>query len=479
MAGFLSPAVLFINTFDSPERRLMRGVFTKLPQRGYRRYVELCCGAFSMPTVAAEAGWPAGQMDTSDVGLYSSIVGTVLDPSRRLEELGVRVDGELLPVEGDKLEAGAWLLWLQLLLRTEAKPPVAYWRGMVRDLRERKAEHIGSIRSGLSAARDRLTGLRYRPLDLWRHVEEVADDPETFIYAAPPTYKAGFERFFDTKGRLTWDEPEYGVYDPRVDTARLTAHMRDRAALFICWQQQPPRRATEPTPIFARPLAQGTNVYMVANRPAEVFEMTGGPKVVPRKRTDLTPADVSPLPLDHEITAESRLEVAPIKAAVADYYRGLWLHRLNAAPGGSNGLVLLDGYAAGVIGYNEMLMSTFGGPGAKWGRRILLRFSTGAPHERYRMTRLITMVALLRSTRDRLMTGGAALFAAASDGVVTMEMTRHPESKLQRGLMELAERQKHQDGYKLAYVAPWRENDSTVLAEFAKKEAQWWASRQR
>ncbi len=54
--GFTSPAILFLNTWDAPERAFCREVFEALPARGYKRYVEPCSGAMAMPLVARNAG---------------------------------------------------------------------------------------------------------------------------------------------------------------------------------------------------------------------------------------------------------------------------------------------------------------------------------------------------------------------------------------------------------------------------------------
>ena len=38
----------------------------------------------------------------------------------------------------------------------------------------------------------------------------------TALWLQPPTYAAGFEKWYDTGGRMTWKEPEYGIFDPKT-----------------------------------------------------------------------------------------------------------------------------------------------------------------------------------------------------------------------------------------------------------------------
>jgi hypothetical protein len=472
--GFTSPSILFLNTWDAPERSYCRQIFAALPGRGYTRYVEPCAGAFAMPMVAAAAGWKPGTMESSDCSLFTAVVGTMLDRSKSFEELQVAVDGELVPVEGKtRVEQAAHLLYVQLLTRMEVRPAeVVYWQNLVHDLHMRKAAHVAQIAPKLQAMDDRLGGLRHESLDMFAHMERVLDDPHTVVSLNAPTYTAGFERFFDTKGRLTWAEPEYEVFDPDTGNDRIMAMFLDRPALLVQQQQRPPGEASHPRPVFARHLSAGQYVYLNSNRPDEVFSITGGPKVATRNVPSLEPLDLPPMPLDHELTPASSVRLLPVASNVADWYRGHWMHRLNAEPGPMNVLLVVDGYAAGVIGYNAASM-TFA-YADKWSRHIILRFAFGAPHDSYRLTRLATMVALQRSSVELWRTPLNAMALASSEGLVTVEYTRHPESKGLRGLMKIASRDKHPDGYKLVYGADWRDQSLTgVLAEFLTKETQW------
>lgn len=60
MAGFNSPSILFLNTWDKPERDWNGNLFRQAPASGYTRYVELYAGAFANCMVAVENGWKTG-----------------------------------------------------------------------------------------------------------------------------------------------------------------------------------------------------------------------------------------------------------------------------------------------------------------------------------------------------------------------------------------------------------------------------------
>lgn len=479
-AGFAAPGVLFAGNSSAPDRAFYRQVFNKLPRDTYTRYVEVGVGSFAAALVAANAGVLPASMETSDVTLYTGIVGTYVSGGD-LAALGMTLDGE--PVElpdAPPVEQAAHLLFTHWLARMQAKPEVDYWTNLVTDMLEREADHKARLVGSLAQIAERLPGIRFTPKCMWDHIAEVEDDPHTIIIAAPPTYKAGFEKFFDTGGRVEWAEPPYAVFDPDVDMKRLADHMRDKAALLMFLQEERTGISAHPTPVFAHPLGDVARAYVISNRPEEIFKLTGGPKVALGMSRSYAPANLPIIPPGHEITEKSRLELVPVKGTECDYYRDLWMHRLNAAPGSYNLLMAVDGYAAGVVGYGAETM-TRPYPGAtKYTSHLLMRFAFGAPHHTYRLTRLATMCALRRDTAALVFTGASEILLAASAGLVTVEYTRHPEAKGLRGLMHLESRAKHPDGYKLSYRGDWTGHDlPTTLTTFLAKEQSWRASRSK
>lgn len=193
------------------------------------------------------------------------------------------------------------------------------------------------------------------------------------------------------------------------------------------------------------------------------------------------------IPFGYQVRPDSTITLVPVKQPVVDYYRDLWMHRLNAGRAGAGYplLVLVDGMVAGIVHYSPTSMTrshVYGKGGERWARHIILSFAYGAPHESLRLGRLVTAIALQRPTAAVAFgnTGQGPIWLAASLGLVTSEMTRHPEAKGLRGLMELVHRDKHQDGYKLVYEAAWSDTPlPEVVADFVKKELRWQQNRQK
>lgn len=429
-----------------------------------------------MPLIGSDAGWEPSVMDTSDTHLFTSVLGTML-AGEDLHTLGVHLDGERVDLgEQSPVDQAAHLIWLQYLTRME-KRSGAYWDTLVEDITTNADSHRAEFRKQLERMVERAGGLAYRPESVWEHLDRVADDPNAVVISNPPTYPGAYEKFFETDGRLTWDEPSYEVFDAPVDIPRMVERMEGAKALLVVQQQQTVRNSAHPRPIYARQLAPNELVYLNSNRPDEVKELMGGFKVVGKKAAPLGKRPWPILPESYELTKDTTVEIRLVESKVADAYRREWMHRLYPVPGSGNVLVLLDGYAAGVMGYSTASISS--SYSLKWAKHAILRFAFGAKHKELRMTRLATMLALQHDTLWLTQTPTSTLHIASAEGLVTSEMTRFPESKGLRGLMKLQDRQKHPDGFKLVYAAPWMppKSPQEVLAEFLTREAQWRKSR--
>lgn len=475
-AGFAQPTVLFAGNSAAPDRAFYSSVFTKLDKTKYTRYVELGVGSFAASLVAAESGFSGKCMETSDVTLYTSIVGTCV-AGGDLDKLGMRLDGELVDLgPGPITRQAARLIFVHWLARLQAKPDVAYWKAIAREAELGQAEHEEGIERSLAGMVTRLRGLRYWPSCMWDHAALAVDDPNALVLAAPPTFKAGFESFFNTGDRVTWDEPSYEVFDPETGFHRLAEMFEGKSALLLFLHEGESRKPAHPRPVFAHQIGAGRTAYVLSNRPDEIFALTGGPKVIIGTGVQLQPSPWPTIPADYEITEKSTVEVTPMQASVADWYRNLWLHRLQGNPNPYNLGVLVDGHLAGIFGYtiNPMSRPFSAKAGQTWTTEyVILRYAVGAPHMS-RLTRLVTMLAMQERSARKVLVGEASLRLEASLGLVTVEMTRHPEVKGLRGLMKQVERQKHPDGYKLTYTGSWSTGTASEgLREWLTKEQTW------
>jgi hypothetical protein len=476
-AGFNTPGLLFVGSSSPGELAYAGAVLRKLHAAGsYDLYIEPCVGGYNQARSALEAGFQPNQMETSDVTLYSSVLGYLLS-KQSIAELDVRIDGEPVPMEGEPLEQAARILVAHLIARVEARPQVDYWQELLHDLQTRTDAHEAAVRKKLEPLVGMFRGVKYERLDLMEHMLRHRDNPKAIVHAVPPTYTEGYEKFFDTKGRLTWNEPEYPIFDVEAGWKQMWDEFHDAKCLFLGMRECEPGKCPWPKPVFANHQRAGQYAYYVTNRPDEVLGLMGGFKVRPKPKTEWAPLPNPILPYDYEITEKSRLEVIPIPYTAARWYRGLWMHRITSSEMGTPWAVLVDNHVAGVASFSSApILNPYRIDQERSAKAIMLRFASGAPHKTFRLGRLVTKLGLQRGVLDVVLlptpTGGWV--SAIAENIVTAEMTARPEVKGLRGLMKLVERRKGPDGFHLVYMAAIEKlSYGEVLEFFLRKERQW------
>ena len=107
-AGFTAPGILFFGAAEPPERALYHLYYRHLRER-YPRLIEPAAGAFASPLVWIDAGGSTGDIDTSDVNLYTSVVGCFLSGGD-FDALDVRVDDKKVRLPSTPVKAATMIL---------------------------------------------------------------------------------------------------------------------------------------------------------------------------------------------------------------------------------------------------------------------------------------------------------------------------------------------------------------------------------
>jgi hypothetical protein len=400
--------------------------------------VEPLAGSFTVSLLAAQAGWEPSQIEASGTDAYTVVCGSLF--AGRKPSLwgldGLYADNVQTELPEVPLERAATLLWLQLLHRIQAKPEVPFWEELAEDLFRRKDDHVRAISAGVAKQNQFLHGITFQPIDVWSHLEQVVDDPGSVIICNPPTYT-------NKQGILEHD------WVPKTDWPRLWAHVHGKPALFLGQQQAEPGKAIILNPSYGRQLSPGQIVYILSNRPKEIEEVTRGPQARMLDAGQAVQLDGKPLVKRcTTILERSTIEILPVPNQVALYYRKLWTHRIELRQARYDALVLLDGQIAGCFGIQSSSV-WHRSYKSRWPGSLILTYAIGAPHEKFRLTRLMTSLALSRPVLERVVTDDFTL--AAATGMITVEFSKYPEAKGLRGLMKLEDREKVKSGFRLVY----------------------------
>ncbi len=463
---FQNPGAFFLGTLVAAEQKFLKPLIENARKNGYTRFVEPCAGAFAMAHIAAQSGYKTEEIETSDVAMFSSVMGYAIT-EQPLDDLEIKAHG----FTDDDMNDPAMVLYAQIYLRTAKQAGKEYFYNIMRDLEYRKEEHLKEIREQLKRAYESLHGMSYRTLDMWKHLEECYDDPHALIIANPPTYTAGFEKWYDTGGKMTWKEPEYGVFDPATGLKELYEKMKGAKCLLVCYEENAPGK-TAGTPVFARyGVRNGINVYLTSNRPEEAAAFAEGKKITRPNESKLNPLECSMLPRDYKITESTKLSITQIEQSEAQYYRKLWTHNFVGSTAPLNFAVLIDGKISGVFGLDKAAL-TMGAFGTRVSDAVFLMYGMTVPHMEYRLGRLITMLAQNKSF----------IFMICSDlerekakSLKTVQMTKYPEAKEMRGIMTLTSKNPDKKyGFKLTYVSELKERtDAETLKEWLRREERW------
>ncbi len=466
MAFFMNPGEMFLGCLNGVEQKFLIELLKTARKAGYTRFVEPCAGTFAMANLAVQAGFKPEQIETSDVSMMTSVMGYAIT-GQSLEPLEIHAQG----FSDEELLDPATALYAQIYLRTSKSAGNEYYHNMLVDLRRRRVEHIESIRRQIEVTRNLLGGMSYRPLDMWAHLEEVLDDPQTIIIANPPTYFAGYEKFYDTQGKMTWKEPEYKMFDPETGHKELFDLCENAAALVLCYQEKRPGEAVGHT-IFARAGTRADlNSYLTTNREEEAVAYANGKKIKRPGESKMEPLPCSILPSDYEITEASTCQIIHVTGETAQYYRSLWTHNFVGSAAKNNFAVLVDGYVTAVFG-------TFVADAYVADRKtVFVWYVMKARHDTYRLGRLAYMLAMNKPFYSTFI---EEFRFQKLEVVRTAMLTKYPENKEVRGIMKLVQRKEDpQNGYKLTYEAELVEgrDEKSTLAEWLRKEKKWQNSR--
>ena len=487
MSRVISPTsgALFLGTLSAQSRSYLLRLLRAARQQGYRRFVEPACGAFAMSHLAVQAGFLPAQIETSDVSFFSTAMGRAI-MGQSLDELALEIRlGHVL--DGlDPLEP-AVALWAvnYIRLMRNARNPVA--EAARKEALVARDQQVAQLQSQLSRAQEALGGMTYYAEDLTTHLARVWNDPAAVICVNPPTYTGGFEKYYDMGGLLLWQEPAYGIFDADTGLENLMQQAATARALVICYQEREGGQALG-HPIYmedgirrAKGLAQQTHMFLCANRGEEALRLAGGFGLKRRMVADIWPGDFTVLPPDYEPHDDARLEIMEIPNQVALYYRSIWTHKFAVDGGGNTGkgvAILLDGYLAGVFGYDLSFVVGWKA-GTETIGRLMLHYGMAVPNRGYRYNRLLTMVAMCRETINRCITD--PFYASRVCALGTVQQTPHPESKEMRGLMKLDRRKPDpRYGYKLVYVADVDDESlETIVPRWLKRERSWRKARRQ
>jgi hypothetical protein len=183
--------------------------------------------------------------------------------------------------------------------------------------------------------------------------------------------------------------------------------------------------------------------FLLSNKPALARELYG---ISARPLSDrkLKKPKWPPLSDRDEIPPDAAVDIVPIDANTAVYFRELWAHAMLPSTALQSFLLTVDGRAGMVMAIG------FTPPSSCWEGKGYLHWAISPPSRR-RIQRLALACALTGAFRDL-----AFKDLPAKTQLQSTCFSRHPQVNSYRGLFEQIEREVLPDGrYRLVYTAPF------------------------
>lgn len=305
-----------------------------------RPFINACAGRFSVVAAAIKDGVPPSEVQASDIGLFLSLIGYLSDPTKTLDQLGIRIlDPDLEPRDvKDELDYAAHvMLILKLDQMKQTNLRGLYLREELLSSWNCYRESVREELAGLVAA---IRGINYELADIWDIIDRAQAEDVTF-FASVPHYARGYEKMFSAPN-LKWNEPSIAQFDPKRFPEILERLGESHCAALLCrrgeWEEEVPPPWKR---VFGRAESREKARWIIANRSMQAYA---------ENKTGF--GDIRKLPIydDHEITSASKFQVIMVGLPTALYYRDLFVHRLGATTADRGFLLLVDGQVMTAFG---------------------------------------------------------------------------------------------------------------------------------
>ena len=325
------------------------------------RFISPCAGRFTVQELLRRGGYP-GEIRTSDISIFSALIGHVCDPEHTVSELEITIPDDAPGAPADVNEdpigfAARVLFYLEFAQVRSGNLYSEHIRSEYRSMADQQIARIREQLEGLCATFSPEHGLfRYDSRDMMEVIAEYADDQDAVIYAYPPLFNAGYTKMFTAPG-LKWNEPNV----PQFETEQVPAFIeafRDARAHSLFYFRQDVSSANEfqhnipPgwTSMFAQRQGGFRADHLLSNRPTVCH--------VPPLR-DPKGAKELPIYADEEITPDSEIRFIAVDRETALYYRDLFVHKLGITDAESFFLMLVDGRVVTTCGFMNGQLRTF------------------------------------------------------------------------------------------------------------------------
>jgi len=434
----------------------LRGEICRIVKaKPYSKYVIPCTGRFAVAETFVSCGVPANKIVTSDITLFSSLVGYYIC-GYDLSKLGVTINSEPM---SETVEGIAEVLYQ---MKTAKIPANTYYNEQViKDLVTRKPDHIENIVIGLERLKTYLNGISYSIQDV-REVIHEHDGGETLVFLHPPIEsKNDYVKMF-AAADITWLDPPIKQFDPKTEFGMLCGNLiKNRAdvVLYLRENNKPDLPLDGWQCFFVAQDSKFKLEYLYSNKP--------GCMSTSANRAQFKTFKAPPYPIlsdADEVTSNSVISVLPVDEMVAMYYRDLFVHRLGSTRAEMYFIFLIDGKVFSVRGLIYYVQNR------GVGDRVREVFGLVRSNKRYHhIGRLAMRLITSKDFRDLIIRPGDVF---DKKYITSTTISKYAVAREDEGILEIYDSKQTPDGlYHLQYEAEFKNTTfHEFLVEWLKEE---------
>lgn len=400
-------------------------------------------GAFTLPYVAIEAGYKRENIITSDISLFSTIIGNFVTGGK-FEDLLVAANIKDPLFDQLPGEEHARLIFLMKYVQLGGN----HYEDMHKtEMLAHASDFIEGITYRLEKMRKRLHGIQYKPADMFDEIEE-ADNSRMAMFLAPPFSRGDYAKQFDYGEHVEFNVP-FTQYDPEADFEPLAKRMDIHRAMVFIYTNREEHYGLTNVALFEESV--GDRRYIICNKPKQVKKTYA----LPARGSKISKLALPQIDDDHEITENSKLEIHITKGEHALYYRNLWVHRLGVTGAEAYGYMTIDGKIFHVFGLLLAPLMAMQSP------FIFEGFGIARKTKKYdRLNRLAIYALSCTDMQDwvraNVVPDNNPLFDPI--GIRSRSFVRGRKDKSSHGILKLVDKKKLGDGkYTLFYEQKWHD----------------------
>lgn len=423
-----------------------------------------CVGNFTLVEVGLSAGYKPENIYTSDISLYSTVIGGFIT-GKSTNDLPVKICEQWLPIYNalqTEEHRAAFMLWLIKVL--QIREDVFYEESYLEYLTKNTGEVIEDLAAKMKGLAAKYHGIHYNLKDMRQDIEEDCSGSVTILH--PPAYRGGYEKQFFFHGAMEWT-PEFQNFDFEVEFETEYLKSKNKENQVFIWSAYNTSNGIgEKDIVFAEEVGKNKYEYYAITKPEELTSPIKY-QVQFKKRDGIAPLPIKIIPKEYKITNTSKLEMISIKEENALYYRDLWAHKMGTTKAELYFMALIDGMAFGVTGIHLEKV-----------RRLVSNdvfevFGFDQPLDSHPNSHKLFMMMLTCMDFKRILENTSKVNRLAEiKGFRTVCITKYRKLKSSTGLLNIMSKEKLPNGmYKILYQTPfWKRSFNECLTYWIENE---------